>query len=224
MRITAAAQREIRAVSTAAVTQEPESWRAAMFAAAPLVVSEYAPGSSSLALEWFDEIRTDAKPAEPYTPTPRLNVTDDDVAAMVARVTEDARDFEAQIAVDTERLLADLTAQLEAEVQKEVAAGFWDSMTENADEDPASVGWQRFARAGACKFCVMLADNGAVYTEASVRFAAHTTCHCVAGPSYDPTAPRVDVMQYVASRRRRSDADRARLREYLNKFYPDSPG
>lgn len=195
-----------------------------MFAALPLIVGEYAPGSASLALDWFEEIRDEASPRRPYRPTPRLNVTDDDVTAMVASLTESLRDIERQINVDTERMLVQLEADLEAAVQKQVAAGFWDTVTENTTEDPDAVGWQRFTRDGACKFCSMLADRGAVYTETSVRFAAHTTCHCVVGPSYDPDAPKADVMQYLASRRTRTPEERAALRAYLNKNFPDAPG
>jgi len=222
--ITGAAISEVQAVSQAALAQEPASWRAAMFAAVPLIVSEYAPGSSTLALDWFDEIRTDARPPKPYTPTPRLHVTDDDVAAAVARTTTALADVDFDIADEVDRLIAEANAALEAEVQLEVASGFWDTITENTRDDPSAIGWRRFARPGACKFCVMLADRGAVFTEQSVRFAAHTNCHCVVGQSYDPDAPGASVEQYLASRRRRSAADRARLRAYLNENYPDAPG
>lgn len=194
-----------------------------MFAAAPLVVAEYAPGAAELALDWFEEIRLE-QIGPGYSPTPRLNITDDDVAAMVASVTRSLADFETTLATETDRLIAEMASELEAAIQKDVAAGFWDSMTENADEDPDAVGWQRFARGRACKFCVMLAGRGAVFTETSVNFAAHTSCHCVVGPSYDPEAPRASVMQYVASKRNRTEKERANLRAYLNQNFPDSPG
>jgi hypothetical protein len=194
-----------------------------MFAVAPLVVAEYAPGSATLALDWFEEIR-ESSIGTGYRPTPRLNVTDDDVAASVASITESLADIEREIQADADRLIAQLTADLEAQVQKQVAAGFWDTITENADDDPDAVGWQRFARGGACKFCVMLAGRGAVYTKTTVNFAAHTTCHCVAGPSYDPNAPRASVMQYLGSKRSRTEKERADLRAYLNDNFPDAPG
>lgn len=221
--VTDAAQAEVRAVSQAAPT-DPEAWRAEMFAAAPLILSEYAPAATELGIDWFEEIRDEASPSGLYTPTPRLAVTDADVSAVVARTTEAFRDVTLEIAQETERLIAEMTANLEADFQRLVAAGFRETVTGNADDDPDAEGWQRFAREGGCKFCVMLADRGAVYTEASVHFAAHTNCGCVVGPSYDPDAPKADVMQYAASRRTRSEADKARLREYLNRNYPDAPG
>jgi hypothetical protein len=80
----------------------------------------------------------------------------------------------------------------------------------------------------------MLAARGAVYTERTARFAAHGavmaggrkggTCMCVAGPAYVPSAPRASAMQYLASRRKRSAADKAHLREYLNHNFPDARG
>lgn len=223
LRVTKAAQAELRAVAAAA-SREPAEWRAAIFAAAPLIVSEYAPAASTLGLDWFDDIRTDAAPGQIYTPTPRLLVTDDDVAQMVAATTEMLHNVEIEIADEVEKLIAEAEAAAEAALQHQVAAGFRDTVMGNATDDPAALGWQRFTRTGGCKFCLMLAGRGAVYTEASVRFAAHTDCNCLAGPSYDPDAPQADVLQYVASRRTRSDADRARVREYLNEHFPDAHG
>ncbi len=223
LRVTDAAQAELRAV-VAAAPEDPAGWRATLFATAPLIVSEYSPGASTLALDWFEEIRAEARPRSLYRPTPRLSVTDDDVSAMVARVTESLREGERFIEAETERLMAEANRLLEAEMQKTVASGFRDTMTGNTADDPAAVGWQRFTRPDGCKFCRMLADRGAVFTESTVRFAAHTNCNCVVGQSYDPDAPRADVMQFLASQRTRSDAERARLREYLNHNFPDAPG
>lgn len=223
LKVTGAAQAEIRSVAAAA-PPDPAGWRAAMFATAPLIVSEYASGASVLGTDWFEEIRDDASPKRLYTPTPRLNVTDEDVAASVARATSKLHNPSRGFDEVVQQLIDEAEALTAAEVQKQVASGFWDTITENADDDPDAVGWQRFARPGACKFCLMLADRGAVYTRTSVNFAAHTTCHCVAGQSYDAGAPRASVMQYVASRRKRSDVDKARLRDYLNENFPDAPG
>jgi hypothetical protein len=115
-----------------------------------------------------------------------------------------------------------MLARLTPIVQRDVAAGFWDTMTENVKEDPEAVGWQRVARDGACPFCRMLADKGAVYRkESTATFAAHTSCHCVAAPKFagGELGPEADAMQYVASSKRRTPQQRAALREYLKKHY-----
>jgi hypothetical protein len=206
-----------------------------LFAATPLIVSEYGSGSSTLALDWFEELRAEAKPSQPYTPTPRLTVTDDDVAAMVARITASLHEVDAsRAAVDA--LMAESLSLLESGVQNEVAGGFRDTITQNAKDDPASVGWRRFARPEACKFCLMLAARGAVYTEATARFAAHGAemnggrkggdCMCIAGPAFKGKEVWAEAtpMQYLASRTKRTAKQRADLRDYLNHNFPDAPG
>lgn len=224
--VTGAAQADLREAAAQAPAEDPQTLRALLFAAAPLIVSDYSDGAAALALDWFEEIREDARPPRLFTPAPVRLVTDEDVAAMVARVSEpiyrysESPDPEA----DLDAIAAETMRSIEAEIQLEIAAAFRDTITENADKDPDAAGWQRFARPGACKFCLALADRGAVYTRSSVRFAAHTDCSCLAGPSYDASAPRASVIQYEASSRTRSAADRARLREYLNEAFPDAPG
>jgi len=217
--VTVAAVADVRAVESAAA-QDPAVLRAALFAATPLIVSDYGDATSVLALDWFEELREQSPATRPFAPTPRLLVTDDEVSAMVASVTQTMQ----ELTEDVERQIEASMSNLELELQKMVASGFRDTIIGNTDDDPDAAGWQRFARSGACKFCLMLAGRGAVYTEASVSFAAHGGCSCVASPSWDADAPRATVMQYVASKRTRTEAESARLRDYLNKNFPDAPG
>lgn len=240
LRVTGGARAELRAVARRAA-EEPAQFRAALFAAAPLIVSEYAPGASTLALDWYEEIREEAAPRRLFTPTPRLNVTDEDVAAVVARTTEalrdfDRGDFEKEFAAEAEKFMAESMRQIESEVQQAVANAFRDTVIENTKDDPDAVGWRRFARPEACKFCLMLAARGAVYTEATARFAAHGAngrdgrkggdCMCIAGPAFGGQEIWAEAtpMQYVASRKTRTPERRAELREYLNHNFPDAPG
>ena len=69
----------------------------------------------------------------------------------------------------------------------------------NVGADSRAQGWNRVARADACQFCVMLSQRGAVYKSATADFAAHNNDHCTARPSWDPSAPEVDVKAYEAS-------------------------
>lgn len=78
--------------------------------------------------------------------------------------------------------------------------------------DPAADGWMRQGN-GACAFCAMLIGRGAVYTESGGAFAAHDHCHCTAVPAWGGE-PR-PVKPYTPSAKKASDADRARVREYL---------
>ena len=224
--VTTAAQQDVQAV--AAQAQTPTEVRAALFAAVPLIVAEYGDGAASLALDWYEELREAATPAKAFAPQAVFAVREEKLAAAVAWATTDLHDLEQSTPTDLDTLTARATDEamtlLLPQVQKEVAAGFRATMVTNSDHDPAATGWRRYTRAGGCKFCRMLADKGAVYTRATVRFAAHTDCECVVGPSFDPNAPRASVLQYEASRKRRSARDRAALRDYLNQHFPDAPG
>jgi hypothetical protein len=230
--VTAAARADVQTVATAASSQSPTVVRDSLFAAVPLIVADYADGAATLGLDWFEELRDAARPSKPYRAAPFPGVDPEQLATSVAWATSGLHDLEREFSrlvdADAEKMLAQATDEamtlLLPDVQKAVADGFRSTVTTNSERDPAAAGWRRFARADGCKFCQMLAARGAVYRESTVHFAAHTDCHCVVGPSYDPNAPHADVMQYVASSRTRSPEQQAALREYLNQHYPDAPG
>lgn len=212
--VTAAATSEV--ASAAIAGADPEVVRAILFDAVPLIVGSFADGSSALALDWYEELREEANPPAAYVPSPVALVRDDHLRTTVAWSTEALRD----VTEDFQQALDDSLARLLPEIEKEVAAAFWDTMTENVERDPSGVGWRRFARPGACPFCRMLADKGAVFKESTARFAAHTTCHCVAAPVFDgEPGEEANVMQYIASKRRRTAAEREALRKYLQRNY-----
>lgn len=221
--VTKAAQADIRAVAAAA-GENPARIRAALFEAAPLVVGDYGNAAAALALDWYEELREAAGAPHAYRPRILRSVTDDDVAAMVAETTVALHDLETGVISDaTEATRTSLTL-IQGGLQKQVASGFWDTATGNTRHDPDAVGWARYAGGGACKFCQMLAGRGAVYRRDTVNFAAHHGCHCVVGPSYDASAPRASVMQYLGSQRTRTPQERAAVRDYLNHNFPDAPG
>ena len=215
--VTAAAAAE---VSAAAASAAPERALEASVAAAGLVVPAYYDAAGTLAVAWYDELRDEARPATPFTP----EIVGEAPTEWIER--EAARFMRELDAVDVEAELAAMTAEVEALVAKEVARGFRDSITGNTSRDPASVGWSRVARPGACKFCVMLADKGAVFRQETARFAAHLNCHCAARPEFEggDHGPEATVEQYLASQKRRTDAQRAQVRAYLNENYPDARG
>jgi hypothetical protein len=169
--VTTAAQAEVAAVTAA--TESPTATRAALFAAVPLIVNDYADGAAALALDWYEELREAAPATKAFTPQPFVLVTDDVLAGIVARTTKALHEIERGILRDVETAMAESIALLGDAVQDQVASGFRDTITENVTADPAAAGWRRFARPEACKFCLMLAARGAVYTEATARFAAH---------------------------------------------------
>ena len=76
--------------------------------------------------------------------------------------------------------------------EREIFDGFTDTAEENVRADEAAVGWRRNARTGACPFCLMLADRGAVYRkESTANFSAHSAgprgggnCRCTVVPVF----------------------------------------
>lgn len=208
----------------AALDGPPDDLLARLIAAIRLVIPGFYDASGALAVAWYDEIRDESRPNAPYDPIvisePNPDWVERELRAAEAKYLSQ---IEADIEADTARLIA----EAEALTQKEVARGFRDTIDGNAKRDPEAIGWSRHTRAGACKFCQFLARDSAVYrTERTARFAAHTDCHCLARPEFanGDHGPEADVRQYLASQRKRTESERAALREYLNRKYPDARG
>jgi hypothetical protein len=235
-RVASGAIRDLRTVARSVPAEDPAAIRAALFAATPLIATGCTEAASVLAVDWYEQLREDAGVSSRFEPQLEVTVTDDEVAAMVAQATESLYDPQRGIEREIEEAFAESLALLEAELEREVADGFRDTITENVAEDPAAGGWRRFARPEACKFCLMLAARGAVYTKETVRFAAHGAvmagnrkggnCMCIAAPAFGgPTEwTEATPIQYVASQATRTQAQRDQLRAYLNKNFPDAPG
>lgn len=225
------------AVTELATVVEPaesaEELRALLFLAAPIVVGDYSDGTAALALEWYEELREIAAPSRSFQPEPVRLVTDEYVRSIVAASTVALAENPASVPPEALNVALKLVIDSIPEL---VADGFRDTITANALSDPAAAGWKRFARPGACKFCLMLAAKGAVFTEKTARFAAHGAvmngkrkggdCQCVAGPEFGSPDVWAEAtpMQYMASKRNRSSKEKARLREYLTDNFPDAPG
>ena len=197
----------------------PEASRSALLEAAPEITGAYVLGSSALAADWYEELREEARPR-----TRHLTVVPE---------WRRAEKYGRAVAWATDPLLADVVdlaearSRLELVTEYEIFEGFTSTTDANVREDAAATGWSRRARAGACRFCLMLADRGAVYRKESTgRFAAHTSCRCTVVPVFrgGEEGPEASVIQYVASKRRTTAKDRARVRAYLNEHYPDAHG
>lgn len=167
--------------------------------------------------------------APPYTP-PR-GPGDDEVPDPVSVLGERATAIAERLILPSDEELvraayAESLAALEAEIDRSINEALRETVTENTRRDPAADGWRREVGSNeACKFCRFLARDGAVYSGAAVRFAAHTHCGCAAVPSFTGQGGRrASVLQYVASKRTRTPAERARLREHLNANFATARG
>lgn len=194
----------------------PTVQRAALLEGIPEIVAYYSLGSAALAADFYDEARERAGVTRAFATEPVVLDRTVKVRRAVAWASE-------PLFVAGAGLLA--VSRFEEVVQLEVARPYRDTILTNRRSDPESVGWRRIT-AGGCKFCRMLADKGAIYKHDTARFAAHPSCHCTAEPVFktNDTGVEASVMQYVASKRQRTAEEKARLRDHLNEFFPDSPG
>jgi hypothetical protein len=217
---TAASAEVVNAVAGVALERQVQ----AALTATQLIVPAYYDAAGSLAVAWYDERRDESSPSTSYSPT----IIGDPETDWIEREVEKFRDdMAADLEIETQRMLDEAVRLAE----KEIARGFRQTITVNAVADPDAAGWKRHARPEACKFCLMLEGKGAVYVRETATFAAHTSCHCIAGPEFGGKEIWAEAtpMQYAASSRRapteEAQAERnAKLRAYLNENYPDAPG
>lgn len=165
----------------------------------PALVTEYGQAGAAIAAEWYDDQRQKAGVGGRFTAMP-VDADDRGAHALVGWALTEARDD------------ASLQSLILGGVQRRVADHVRYTVASNAVADPKADGWQRVG-AGACPFCAMLIGRGAVYAEASADFASHDRCQCSAVPAFKGE-PR-PVKPYTPSLRTATDADRARVREYL---------
>jgi hypothetical protein len=193
----------------------PEAKRFALLEATPELIGYYSEGSAALAADFYEEERELAGVRGRFTPD--LVITDRTVKQRRAIA------WAAQPLIDdVDDALSLVGGRMGELIQLEVARPFRDTITTNRRQDPRAVGWRRIT-AGGCGFCRMLAGRGAVYKESTARFAAHRNCHCVAQPVFDTgeVGEEASAMQYMASKRSHTPAQRASLRDFLSTYYPD---
>jgi hypothetical protein len=200
----------VRALGLARGEGSPEQQRALLLDAVPEVIGYYSAGSSALAADFYDDERERSAPPKLYVAEPVIL----DRVVKIRRAVAWAADplFE-----DDE---AKSSARLAEVVQLETSRPYRDTILENRRRDPSAAGWRRITNGG-CKLCRMLADRGAVYIDTTARFAAHPSCKCTAQPvfSSDDYGDEANVMQYLASRRKRTSEQQEALREYLRINY-----
>ena len=205
------------------LTGSPESRRSDLFDVVPGIIGYYADGTSALAADSYDDAREAASARGSFTAEP--------VVVDRGRKLYNAIAWAAEPWFDGEGNAEERVAEV---VRMETTRPYRDTILTNRRRDPEAVGWRRVTSGDACKFCQMLAAKGAIYREETVRFAAHGkrlngsggTCQCTAWPAFRSNDEGVSatVMQYVASQRRRTPAQKAALRDYLNENFPDANG
>lgn len=187
-----------RQVSTADVARD------ALMDVLPALIDAYGTASATVAAEWYDQRREAAGVGRRFQANPaglRGGGGGQELARWgVGPLFSESPDF------------ARAQQLVTGGLQLRIANAARDTVTGAAIADPSARGWQRQAFRG-CPFCQMLAGRGSVYGESSADFAAHDHCHCVAVPAFEGQ-PK-PVQPYKPTDKNITDADRARVREYL---------
>lgn len=209
------ANRDLLAVWRTLDLDDAETATATLLPAMRDVTGAYGGQAAAVAADFYDDARTTVAAPGRFVAAPAA-------AAPVVQV-----DILTRWAVgplwSTDPRYGDALGRLSGEAGKLIRSAGHNTITGAAASDPQASGWRRRARPGACKFCVMLADRGAVYRQTTAEFASHANCGCVAVPAWDD-GREASPVQYVASTSTRSPEQRAQLRAYLNANYPNSPG
>lgn len=166
----------------------------------PAIITEYGTAGAAMAAEWYDQQREKVDGRGRFTALP-VAADDRGAQALIGWALIEAHD-------DTS--LATLIA---GGVQRRIADHARYTVARNSIEDKAARGWQRVGSGTSCAFCSMVNSRGAVFTEATATFAAHDHDDCQAVPAWK--GEPLPVKPYTPTLRNVSDADRARVREYL---------
>lgn len=167
----------------------------------PALIGQYGDASAAVTAEWYDEYRADLNVRGTYA----ADLASPDLGAQALA------GWGSQLAqTNWDTALAQLTGGLISRVMNASRA----TVTDNTFRDPQARGWQRVASPSGCAFCQMLAGRGLVYrSQGTADFAAHGHCTCSAAPAFGGRP--VPVKPYTPTDRNITDADRARVRDWI---------
>lgn len=182
----------------------PTDLEAALFGVLPDVLDTWAEASATAGADWYDELRDSQEIPGRFSAIVEP-LGDLGAYALAGWAAEPLKRPEPDV--------LSAKSRLEDGFQKRLVNSANVTVTGSAKADPKARGYMRRTRPGACRFCIMVASRGAVYTERSARFACHGHCFCEAIPAFGGRALPVDP--YKPSDRPQTDADRARVRRWI---------
>lgn len=165
--------------------ERPEAVQRALFDFIPSLVSEYGDVAASVAADWYDELRAAEgvagsfrAPLAPPVPLEQVN----------GRLGFATRASGPLWLGDS----ATLTAFLGMMANEYALQPGRDTVMQAAHKDKAA--YARVPEPGACKFCLMLASRGFVYSKATAGGTKkfHGKCRCNTLPVWDETRARVE--------------------------------
>lgn len=185
-----------------------ESRRLQLLDTVPGVIGYYSEGSAALAAEAYMDARLGV--AGSFVAAPIVLDRTVKIRRGVAWASDPLKvgDFELS------------SARLSKLARTEMTRPYRDTTLANGAIDGMFVGYKRVARAASCGFCKALADRGAVFKQNTAYFAAHDNCQCTAAAAFvgQPHGPEASVMQYTASKRRRTPSEKAAINDWAASY------
>lgn len=185
-----------------------ESRRLQLLDTVPDVIGYYSEGSAALAVDAYMDARIGVAGA--FTATAVVLDRTVKIRRGIAWASDPLAGGDLELA----------SARMAKLVRTEMTRPHRDTTLGNGANDGMFVGYKRIARAASCGFCKALAARGAVYKQNTAYFAAHDDCQCTAAAAFvgQPHGPEASVMQYTASKRRRTPAEKARINEWAASY------
>jgi hypothetical protein len=167
---------------------DPASARSALFEFVPPLVAKWGDIAAAAAAEWFEEFRSVEGVSGPFRAELAAAIPLEQVNARLGFVTRDSGNLFKGKSGDVQDFLSLMVNEYALQPGR-------DTVADNSRRDGAA--YARVPEHGACKFCLMLASRGFVYSRSSAgsradgkRFHGHCRCHPM--PVYDETRARVE--------------------------------
>lgn len=178
-------ERDLAAFLASLNLDRPELARLDLFDYVPVLVSQYGDMAASVAADWYDELRAaEGVPGRFRAPLAPV-VADEVVKGRLGFATR----IEGPLFTGQVDAFTGFVAMMSNEYALQPGR---DTIIQAAHEDNAA--YARVPEPGACKFCLMLASRGFVYSKDSVGQSRkfHGKCRCNAMPAWDETRARVE--------------------------------
>lgn len=200
----------LRSVTDLAVTDLAPLWSlpvaelaGALMDVVPAAVERWGEAGEAVGADWYDDLRD-------------LDNVKGRFSAIVEPGDLGAEALAGWAAEPLNQDVPDLSAarrRAEGGMQKRIVNAANRTVTLSAVADPAARGYMRRTKFGACRFCLMVASRGGVYTEATARFACHEHCYCEAVPAWGGRG--LPVAPYRKSDRPNNAEERARVIQWI---------
>lgn len=163
----------------------PDAVKLDLFEYVPALVSQYGDMAASVAADWYEELRASEGVRGSFRAALAPSLPDEQVNARLGFATRAGGPL---YAGDSDTLGSFLTLMAN---EYSLQPGR-DTVAEAAHKDGA--GYARVPEPGACKFCLMLASRGFVYSKDSAGQSRkfHGKCRCNIMPVWDETRARVE--------------------------------